>query len=45
MTGDAAAWGRFIAALRELGPGLAEIAVRSCCLNEGLERSEAALGW
>ena len=45
VTGDIAAWGRFIAALRDLGPGLADIALRSCCLNEGLERSEAALGW
>lgn len=44
-TGDAAAWGRLCAALRELGPGLSDIALRSCCLNEGLERSEAALGW
>ena len=45
VTGDIAAWGRFIAALRDLGPGLADIDLRSCCLNEGLERSEAALGW
>ena len=45
VTGDIAAWGRFIASLRDLGPGLADIALRSCCLNEGLERSEAALGW
>ena len=45
MTGDDAAWCRFSAALRDLGPGLADIALRSCCLNEGLERSESALGW
>src|SRR5210317_1406223 len=45
VKGDIAAWGRFIAALRDLGPGLADIALRSCCLNEGLEGSEAALGW
>ena len=45
VSGDPAAWDRFIAALRDLGPGLADIALRSCCLNEGLERSEAALGW
>jgi len=45
VTGDIAAWGRFIASLRDLGPGLADIALRSCCLNEGLERSEAASGW
>lgn len=43
--GDYGAWNRFQSALRELGPGLSDIALRSCCLNEGLERSEVALGW
>lgn len=32
-------------ALRELGPGLADVALRCCCLLEGLETVERRLGW
>ena len=42
---DALALMRFKHAVQDLGPGLADIAVRSCCLNEGIERSESAMGW
>ncbi|MDD7970867.1 DUF6456 domain-containing protein [Roseinatronobacter alkalisoli] len=31
--------------LRELGPGLADIALRCCCHLEGVESAENALGW
>lgn len=36
---------RLIAALRDLGPGLADIALRCCCLREGLEETERRMGW
>ncbi|MGR3541119.1 MAG: DUF6456 domain-containing protein [Hasllibacter sp.] len=36
---------RVRAALVDLGEGLAEIAVRTCCYREGLEQSERRLGW
>lgn len=42
---DRAALRRFQAALRDLGPGLSDIAVRSCCFQEGIERSESVMGW
>lgn len=32
-------------ALRFLGPGLSEIALRCCCLLEGLESTEKQMGW
>ncbi len=32
-------------ALAEIGPGLADIAVETCCHLHGLEQSERALGW
>ncbi|RKF15283.1 helix-turn-helix domain containing protein [Roseovarius spongiae] len=32
-------------ALRDLGPGLGDIALRCCCHLEGLERAEKRLGW
>lgn len=32
-------------ALRELGPGMADVALRCCCLLEGLETVERRLGW
>lgn len=32
-------------ALRELGPGLADVALRCCCLLEGLETVERRLNW
>lgn len=40
-----AAYGRVESALRELGPGLGEVALRCCCLLEGLEVTEHRLGW
>ncbi|PRY95179.1 hypothetical protein BCF33_0793 [Hasllibacter halocynthiae] len=33
------------AALADLGDGLAEVALRTCCLGEGIERTERRLGW
>jgi len=32
-------------ALRDLGPGLSDVALRCCCLLEGLETAEKRLGW
>ena len=39
------ALGRLEAALAELGPGLGDVALRCCCLQEGVESAEQALGW
>lgn len=36
---------RVIGALRELGPGLGDMALRCCCFLEGLERAEKDMGW
>lgn len=36
---------RVAAALKELGPGLADVAFRCCCFLEGLETAEKRLGW
>ena len=36
---------RVIGALRELGPGLGDVALRCCCYLEGLERAEQKMGW
>ncbi|WP_323021412.1 DUF6456 domain-containing protein [Pararhodobacter sp.] len=36
---------RVIAALDDLGPGLADMALRCCCHMEGLETAERRLGW
>ncbi len=36
---------RVAAALRDLGPGLGDIALRCCCYLEGLETAEKRLGW
>ena len=36
---------RVSAALRELGPGLGDIALQCCCYLEGLETTEKTLGW
>lgn len=33
------------AALRDLGPGLGDVALRCCCYLEGLETAEQHLGW
>ena len=43
--GPAGARDRLAAALRELGPGLGDVALRCCCYLEGLEQAEQALGW
>ncbi len=39
------AHGRVIGALRDLGPGLSDVALRCCCFLEGLETAEKTLGW
>ncbi|MFN4100093.1 MAG: DUF6456 domain-containing protein [Pararhodobacter sp.] len=43
--GASGAQGRVQAALRDLGPGLADMALRCCCFMEGLETAERRLGW
>ncbi len=45
MGGSAAARARVEAALRDLGPGLGDVALRCCCHLEGLEQAEQAMGW
>lgn len=36
---------RVAAALRDLGPGLGDVALRVCCFLEGIETAEQRLGW
>ncbi|BAQ69259.1 hypothetical protein NHU_02105 [Rhodovulum sulfidophilum] len=43
--GASAARARVNAALRELGPGLGDVALRCCCFLEGLEQAEKRMGW
>lgn len=43
--GPAFARERVAAALAELGPGLADVALRACCFLEGLEATERRMGW
>ena len=43
--GPAAARERVTKALGVLGPGLADVALRTCCFLEGLEGCERRLGW
>ena len=43
--GPRAARDRVAAALRDLGPGLGDIALRCCCFLEGMEQAEKRLGW
>jgi hypothetical protein len=43
--GPRAARERVAAALRDLGPGLGDMALRCCCYLEGLETAEKRLGW
>ncbi|MCR8547229.1 DUF6456 domain-containing protein [Salipiger sp. P9] len=43
--GPGAARERFIAALRDLGPGLGDVALQCCCYMEGLENTERRMGW
>jgi hypothetical protein len=43
--GSQSARTRLEAALRDLGPGLGDVALRCCCYLEGLETTEKSLGW
>ncbi|MGR3803978.1 DUF6456 domain-containing protein [Marinibacterium profundimaris] len=43
--GPEAAWARVQEALSELGPGLSDVALRCCCMLEGLETAEKRMGW
>lgn len=43
--GSSAARDRVVAALADLGPGLADVALRCCCFLEGLEQAEKRMGW
>lgn len=43
--GPGAARERVAAALHDLGPGLADVALRCCCFLEGLEAAEQRMGW
>ena len=36
---------RFMKALSVIGPGLADVAMRTCCFLEGLEACERRMGW
>jgi len=36
---------RVVGALRDLGPGLGDMALRCCCYLEGLEKAERRMGW
>jgi len=43
--GPTSARARVAAALRDLGPGLGDVALRCCCFLEGLEVAEQRMGW
>jgi hypothetical protein len=43
--GPARARDRVAAALRDLGPGLGDVALRVCCFLEGIEAAEKRMGW
>ncbi|OZA07740.1 MAG: helix-turn-helix domain containing protein, partial [Rhodobacterales bacterium 17-64-5] len=43
--GPTSARARVAAALRDLGPGLGDVALRCCCFLEGLEVAERRMGW
>ena len=43
--GNRAARDRVAAALRDLGPGLGDMALRVCCFLEGIEAAEQRMGW
>ncbi|MGZ9812404.1 DUF6456 domain-containing protein [Pseudoroseicyclus sp. H15] len=43
--GAEAARARLLTALEELGPGLADVALRCCCFLEGMEPLERRMGW
>ncbi len=44
-SGPRAARERVARALRDLGPGLGDIALRCCCFLEGMETAEKRMGW
>ena len=43
--GPRAARDRVAVALRDLGPGLGDVALRVCCFLEGIEAAERRMGW
>lgn len=43
--GPSGARDRVASALRDLGPGLGDVALRVCCFLEGIETAEQRLGW
>jgi hypothetical protein len=43
--GSRAARDRVAAALRDLGPGLGDVALRVCCFLEGIETTERRMNW
>lgn len=43
--GNGSARDRVSAALRDLGPGLGDVALRVCCFLEGIEAAERRMGW
>ena len=43
--GPRAARDRVAMALRDLGPGLGDVALRVCCFLEGIEAAERRMGW
>ena len=43
--GPARARARVQAALADLGPGLGDVALRTCCFLEGIETAERRMGW
>ena len=45
IRGSEGARARVDAALRDLGPGLGDVALRTCCFLEGVESVEKRLGW
>ena len=45
MPAERSALEQFRATVDDLGPGLAEVAVRCCCFEQGLERTEQIMGW
>jgi hypothetical protein len=45
LNGPAAARQRVQDALTDLGPGLGDVALRTCCFLEGIETAEKRMGW
>ena len=44
-SGPSGARDRVSGAMKALGPGLADVALRVCCFLEGMEKAEKRLGW